>query len=335
MDGQVVALDVGGTRIKTALIGHDGTPRRVETVPTGSDRGPDAVVTHVLDVAARRCAEEAADGRPPRAVGLTLPGVVDEPAGVAEFSANVGWRDVPIGGLLGRRLGVPAAVCHDVRAAGLAEARLGAGREAAGEVAGEVAGTASFVFVAIGTGIGAVLVIDGRAHAGAHHRAGELGHVVVAPDGPPCGCGARGCVETLASARAVERRYARRSGRTGVDAAGVAGRVADGDPLAAEVWADAVQALARGLMTCVTLVDPGLVVLGGGLSTAGATLLDPLTAALAERAHFQVPPRLEVTRLGELAGCQGAGLAAWDLVTGRDPGAASTGAGAGGTAVVA
>lgn len=327
MDGHVVALDVGGTRIKTALISHDGTPQRVETVPTDRGRGPDAVVEHVLDVAARRCEEEAVGGRPPRAVGLTLPGIVDESSGVAEFSANVGWRDVPIGDLLARRLGVPAALCHDVRAAGLAEARLGAGTE--------LAGAPSFVFVAIGTGIGGVLVLDGRAYTGAHHRAGEIGHVVVAPDGPSCGCGARGCVETLASARAVERRYARRSGTTGVDAAGVARRVADGDPEAAEVWADAVHALARGLMTCVTLVDPGLVVIGGGLSDAGATLLEPLAEALAARARFQVPPRLEITRLGELAGCQGAGLAAWDLVTGRDPGAASPGAGTGGTAAVA
>jgi len=325
VDGQVVALDVGGTRIKTALISHDGTPRRVETVPTDRGRGPEAVVGHVLDVAARRCDEEAAEGRPPHAVGLTLPGIVNEPAGVAEYSANVGWRDVPIGDLLARRLGVPAALCHDVRAAGLAEARLGAGTEQGA--------APSFVFVAIGTGIGGVLMIDGRAHTGAHHRAGEIGHVVVAPDGPPCGCGARGCVEALASARAVERRYARRSGVTGVDAAGVAARVAEGDPLAAEVWADAVQALARGLLTCVTLVDPGLVVLGGGLSAAGATLLEPLAAALAERVRFQVPPRLEITRLGELAGCQGAGLAAWDLVTGR--GGSSTGAGPGGTAAVA
>lgn len=328
MDGQVVALDVGGTRIKTALISHDGTPRCVETVPTDRGRGPRDVVERVLDIAARRCAEETADGRPPRAVGLTLPGVVDEETGVAEFSANVGWRDIPIGDLLARRLGVPAALCHDVRAAGLAEARLGAGTR--------IAGPPSFVFVAIGTGIGGVLVIDGRAHTGAHHRAGEIGHVVVEPDGPPCGCGARGCVETLASARAIERRYARRSGATDVDAAAVAARVADGDPLAAEVWADAVRALARGLMTCVTLLDPGLVVFGGGLSAAGATLLEPLAAALAERSRFQVPPRLEITRLGDLAGCQGAGLAAWDLVTGRDPGGTGgTGAGTTGTVAAA
>lgn len=323
MDGQVAALDVGGTGIKTALISHDGTAKRVATVPTERERGPDAVIAHVLDVATRLCEEETARGRPPRAVGITLPGVVDEATGVAAFSANVGWRDVPIGGLLSRRLGVPAALCHDVRAAGLAEARLGAGAEREGPP--------SFVFCAIGTGIGGALVLDGRVHAGAHFRAGEIGHVVVAPDGPPCGCGARGCVETLASASAIARRYAQRSGATDTDAEGVARLVDDGDRLAAEVWADAVHALARGLMACVTLVDPGLVVIGGGLAAAGGTLLHPLAAALAERATFQVPPRLEVTRLGALAGCQGAGLAAWDLVTGTP----DAGAGAAGTAAVA
>lgn len=309
MDGHVVALDVGGTRMKAALAGPDGALERIQSLPTGREDGPETVVQHVLDVAARLCDEETArSGTAPKGIGLTLPGIVDERTGVAEFSANVGWRGVPIGRMLSERLGLPAALVHDVRAAGLAEARLGAGH-----------GEPSFVFIAIGTGIGGAVVEDGRVRTGRHHRAGEIGHLVVAPDGPPCGCGARGCVETLASAAAIQRRYAERTGKRDVDAETVAALVARGDVDAGEVWAVAVDALARGIIACTALVDPGLVVLGGGLAEAGDVLLRPLGTAVDALATFHVPPRLETTRLGDRAGCQGAGLAAWDLVSGAAP----------------
>ncbi len=199
----VIALDVGGTVIKCALVGPDGDVRHAERHPTGRDRGPDAVVATILDVAEGLAGTARESGLRPVAVGLVVPGIVDEVAGVAVWSANLGFREVPLKALVDKQVGLPAALGHDVRAGGLAEARLGAGR-----------GYRHVFVVPIGTGIAAAHVVDGRVFAGAHGAAGEIGHIVVRPDGPACGCGQRGCLESVASAAAVARRYAERTGRT-------------------------------------------------------------------------------------------------------------------------
>ena len=301
-DDGVIALDVGGTGMKCALVRPDGTVHHAERHPTPAARGPEAVTATILNVAAGLADRARADGLTPVAAGAAVPGVVDEANGVAVWSSNVGFRDVPLRDLLTARLGVPAALGHDVRAGGLAEARLGAGR-----------GERHVLFVAIGTGIAAAHVVDGRAFAGAHGAAGELGHIVVRPGGPPCGCGARGCLEATASAGAIGRRYAELSGAdaTAVD---VAARAAAGEPLAGRIWQDALGALADGLLTAQALFDAGTIVLGGGLAEAGSTLLTPLRAALGQRVTFHRVPRLVRAALGDTAGCLGAALLALDSV---------------------
>jgi glucokinase len=298
----VIAIDVGGTGMKCALVGPDGTVRHAERHPTGADRGPDAVVATILDVAAGLSERAARAGRPAVAVGIAVPGVVDEVAGVATWSANVGFRDVPLRTLLEKHLGLPAALGHDVRAGGLAEARLGAGR-----------GHAHVLFLAIGTGIAGAHVVHGRAFAGAHGAAGEIGHITVRPGGPICGCGGRGCLEAVASAAAIGRTYSARTGALAT-AADVARRCAAGEPAAAEVWAGAIDALADGLHTAITLYDPEVVVVGGGLAEAGDTLLAPLDEALAAKLTFQRRPRMVRAALGDEAGCLGAGLLALALI---------------------
>jgi len=295
----VIAIDLGGTALKCALVGADGTVRHAERHPTGAQRGPDAVVSTVLEVAEALAGKAGAEGLRPCAAGVVVPGVVDQVGGVAVWSANVGFRDVPLRRLVADRLALPAALGHDVRAGGLAEARLGAGRDA-----GHV------LFVAIGTGIAAAYTVDGRTLAGAHGAAGEIGHIVVRPDGPDCGCGARGCLEAVASAAAVARRYAALTGQEGTTAAEVAGLAAAGDPVAGTVWRDAVDALADGLLTGLALYDPEVVVVGGGLAEAGGTLLDPLRSALRDRLTFHREPRLVPAALGDEAGCLGAALLA-------------------------
>ncbi|MGK5631114.1 ROK family protein [Streptomyces sp. URMC 123] len=309
----VIALDVGGTAIKAALVGAERPGGPVALLAetrraTARHRGPEAVVATILDLAdelralgVERFGEEAA------AVGVAVPGVVDEATGTAVWSANLGWRDVPFRELLGRRLGgVPVALGHDVRTGGLAEGRVGAGR-----------GTDRFLFLALGTGIAGAIGIDGRIEAGAHGCAGEMGHIVVrpGPDGPPCGCGGRGCLETLASASAVSRAWAAACGDPAADAAGCAAAVAAGDPRALRVWREAVAALADGLLTAVTLLDPRVLIIGGGLAEAGETLLAPLRAAVEERITFQRLPRIVPAALGDAAGCLGAGLLARDLLS--------------------
>ncbi|MGA5703337.1 ROK family protein [Peterkaempfera bronchialis] len=307
----VIALDVGGTGMKAALVAPDGTPLHQARRPTGRERGPDAVVGAILGLAAELAEEGMARfGTPPAAAGVAVPGTIDGANGIAVFSANLGWRDVPLRRLLGDRLAAltgtdcPVALGHDVRSGGLAEARIGAGQ-----------GVDRFIFMALGTGIAGAIGIGGRIEAGAHGYGGEIGHVVVRPGGPECGCGARGCLETLASASAVSRAWAAAVGDPEADAADCARAVEAGDDRAAAIWQQAVDALADGVIICQSLLDPSTVIIGGGLAEAGDTLFTPLHAAVAERITFQVAPALVPAMLKDNAACLGAGLLAWDLLS--------------------
>ncbi|MFC9758415.1 ROK family protein [Streptomyces sp. NPDC056921] len=302
----VIALDVGGTGMKAALVGADGTLLYEARRATGRERGAEAVVESILTFASDlRAYGEDHLGESAVAAGVAVPGIVDAENGVALYAANLGWRDVPMRQLLGDRLGgVPVALGHDVRTGGLAEGRIGAGK-----------GADRFLFVPLGTGIAGAIGIAGTIEAGAHGYAGEIGHIVVRPDGPDCSCGQRGCLETLASASAVSRAWAAASGDPEADAADCAKAVESGDPAALEVWRNAVDALAAGLVTALTLLDPSTLIIGGGLAEAGETLFTPLRAAVEERVTFQKLPHIVPAALGDTAGCLGAGLLAWDLLS--------------------
>ncbi|WP_329244641.1 ROK family protein [Streptomyces canus] len=301
----VIALDVGGTGMKAALVGAGGELLHQARRATGRDRGPDAVVDGILDFAAELRAYGIEHlGAPALAAGVAVPGIVDEERGIAAYSANLGWRDLPLRGLLTERLGgVPVALGHDVRTGGLAEGRIGAGK-----------GADRFLFVPLGTGIAGAIGIAGRVESGAHGFAGEIGHIVVRPDGTPCPCGQRGCLERYASAAAVSEAWASATGNPEADAADCAKAVDGGDPKAREVWQHAVDALADGLLTALTLLDPRTLIIGGGLAEAGDTLFTPLREAVRRRVTFQKLPTIVPAALGDTAGCLGAGLLAWDLL---------------------
>lgn len=302
----VIALDVGGTGMKAALAGPDGELLHRARRATGRERGPDAVVAEILDFAAELHAYGVRHlGGPASAAGVAVPGIVDEARGVAAYAANLGWRDVPLRELISAELGgIPVALGHDVRTGGLAEGRIGAGR-----------GADRFLFVALGTGIAGAIGVDGRVEAGAHGFAGEIGHIVVRPGGAPCPCGQRGCLERFASAAAVSEAWAAAGGGPDADAADCAKAVVAGDPDAVRVWREAVDALADGLVTALTLLDPRTLVIGGGLAEAGETLFAPLRDAVRQRVTFQKVPSIVPAALGDAAGCLGAGLLAWDLLS--------------------
>ncbi|MEU6685156.1 ROK family protein [Streptomyces sp. NPDC046832] len=304
----VIALDVGGTGMKAALAGPGGEVLHRARRATGRTQGPDAVVAGILDFAAELHAHGTERfGTPASAAGVAVPGIVDEADGVAVYAANLGWRDVPLRELLEQRLGVPVALGHDVRTGGLAEGRVGAGR-----------GADRFLFVALGTGIAGAIGVDGRVEAGAHGFAGEIGHIVVRPGGAPCPCGQHGCLERFASAAAVSEAWATASGDPGADAADCAKAVDSGDPTARAVWHQAIAALADGLVTALTLLDPRVLIIGGGLAEAGETLFAPLREAVRARVTFQKQPSIVPAALGDAAGCLGAGLLAWDLLDHTD-----------------
>ncbi|MEV6941939.1 ROK family protein [Streptomyces sp. NPDC051172] len=304
----VIALDVGGTGMKAALVAQDGALLHQARRATGRERGPEAVVEGILDFAADLSAHGAEHfGEQASAAGVAVPGIVDADRGIASYAANLGWRDVPLRDLLGKRLGIPVALGHDVRTGGLAEGRIGAGQ-----------GADRFLFVPLGTGIAGAIGIAGRVEAGAHGFAGEIGHIVVRPGGSPCPCGQRGCLERYASAAAVSEAWAAATGDPDADAADCAKSVASGDPNAVRVWQHAIDALADGLVTALTLLDPRTLIIGGGLAEAGDTLFTPLREAVRGRVTFQKLPTIVPAALGDSAGCLGAGLMAWDLLATTD-----------------
>ena len=191
--------------------------------------------------------------------------------------------------LVSEHLDLPVILEHDVSAAALAEAGAAAG---------------DLLFVALGTGIAGVHVVDGEPVRGASGRAGEIGHIPIYPDGDPCVCGQRGCLEAYASAAAISRRY-RAAGGAPLTAAQVAAARGT-DRLARAVWNQAAEALAIALATVTLLLDPGRVVLGGGLAQAGDELLLPVLAGLTYRLAWRPPPPLSIGVLGLEAGRLGA-----------------------------
>lgn len=294
----VLALDVGGTGMKGAVLDPSMRPVTSLRRPTPRAEGPDAVVDAIagtlLDL--ERLATER--GLRVEHAGVVVPGIVDEGMQRAVWSANIGWRDLPLAAALATRTGLPVTLGHDVRAGGAAECALGAAR-----------GARNALFVAVGTGIAAALSADGRP-VRADGFAGELGHVSVR-GGTACACGGVGCLETVASARAVASAYSTRTGHTVRGAAEVAARLQAGDPVAQAVWDEATEALAEALAMATSLVAPELVVLGGGLAEADRLLLDPVRDSLDGRLAFQRRPVLVRAGLGDHAGCLGAGLTAW------------------------
>jgi glucokinase len=189
-----------------------------------------------------------------------------------------------------------------VRTGGLAEFTVGA-----------ATGVRNAMFMPIGTGIAAAVLVDGN-RLDADGYAGEIGHIVVDPQGTVCGCGIRGCLETVASAAFIARRYAEASGRPVTRAADVAQAVRAGDPVAVAVWERAVDGLATALTTAITLLAPEIIAIGGGLAESGDTLLVPLRAALVGRMTFQRVPKIVRASLGDNAGCIGSAIMAWRAV---------------------
>ncbi|WP_068925356.1 ROK family protein [Planobispora rosea] len=298
MSDYVVAVDVGGTSMKGGIVTRSGEVAATGRRPTGREGGPAAVVatirSFVGDLAARG---EEILGAGPAAVGIAVPGLVDDATATALYSANLGWRDVPAADFV--PLDVPALLGHDVRTGGLAESVLGAGRE-----------VSDFLFLPIGTGIAGAMIIGGEPYGGTSGWGGEIGHIPVLPGGEACACGQIGCLETYASASAVGRRYSARAASPAT-AEQVAALTAAGDPVAAEVWDEAVEALSLALATYTLLLDPSAIVLGGGLAEAGSLLSDPLAKRLAERLAFRAAPPLRRAVLGVDAGMLGASLLGW------------------------
>lgn len=288
----LVAVDVGGTEIKGSVVsGAAGLADPVQRWPTPQN-DPQAAVRAVLVAVETLCARAGT----PAAVGLVVPGLVDDEHGTAVYSENVGWRDVPFRALVADQTGLPVGFGHDVRAGGLAERQLGAARD-----------VDDLLFMPIGTGVSGAVVVAGRPVS--NRYAGEIGHIDVGGN-EDCVCGAHGCLEAVASASAIARRYTRASGTAVRGAVDVLTALGRGDVVAARVWGDAVAAIARALIIYASLLAPEIIVIGGGLSRAGPALFDPLRTQLHRLVRLQREPRVVPSALGAESARVGAAVLA-------------------------
>jgi glucokinase len=295
----VIGVDVGGTTIKAALFDADGLEYGSSERPTPRHLGPDAVIATTIHAIVDLQAQVPEAARL-LAAGLVVPGVVDAQQGIAVYAANIGWQQLPLRQIVADAIGLPVILDHDVRAAGLAELELGAGR-----------GLQEVLFVALGTGIAAAVITKGEVLAGATGRAGELGHLPVFPEGEWCACGQRGCTETYASAAALSRRYSAASSISDISAKEVISRAVAGDAIADRIFQDAIEALGRALVNYVLLMDPELILIGGGMAASGAALLHPLAREVQAGLAWRRAPAISIGRFAGDAGRRGAGLLAW------------------------
>jgi predicted NBD/HSP70 family sugar kinase len=278
--GRLVAgVDVGGTKVAALVVDDHGVVAGRAVRPMDGGHGPASVAPVVGAVHA---ALRAASASPASlsAVGVGVPGQVDPAEGIVRVATNLGWTDIRLGELIADAFGAPSAIENDARVA------------AAGLVDHEVAGGArSLAYVAIGTGIGAGIVLNGRLHRGDRGMAGEIGHVIADPAGVVCRCGQRGCLETIASGPFVARAAAEAiaegatstlAGINPVTAEAVYDAARDGDELALRLTETAGRALARAIAGLVLTCDLERVLLGGGVSAAGEIFFAPIQAELAE-----------------------------------------------------
>ena len=289
-----LGLDLGATNLKWAVLESDGAAWRqldAGQLPTRAQEGAAAVIGRMAQVA------DAARGAWPDlvSVGVGVPGLYDAAAGVTTFLPNLpaDWVDRSVVAPLHERLGLPVRLINDARAFGLAELRLGAGR-----------GCEVMVGLVLGSGVGGVLVMDGRVHFGHGGTAGELGHQTLVPDGPPCTCGSRGCLEVFAKADAVAAACGTATAEDAVRAA------RDGDPRAIGGLAEVGRWLGIAIANQVVALNPDRVVLGGGVAGAGELLLEPIRAEVRRRVHVTSLDALEIVRgeLGVWAGAIGAAV---------------------------
>lgn len=310
MRDAVIGVDLGGTKIYTALALPSGELLAEVVVPTEADGGLAKVLANIV-ATVKEVTRQAGPVLVVRALGIGAPGPLDAETGLVYFAPNLGWHNVRLKDLLQEALGLPVGVDNDANLAALGEQVYGAGR-----------GSRDLVYITVSTGVGGGLILDGKIYHGAGGGAGEIGHTTIDPAGPVCGCGNHGCLEALASGTAMARRarevIAGGGGLSILGAAGgqpnnvtaktVATAAAGGDPEALAILADAGRALGIGVANVINLLNPGLIILGGGAMKTGPSLWQAMEGEVRRRALKDSLARVRIVpaQLGSRVGVLGA-----------------------------
>jgi glucokinase len=304
---KVVAVDLGGTRIRAALAQTDGKLLNIVRTSTEAEKGPEVVIAK-LEQAIREAAGEA--WAEVSGIGMIAPGPLDPWEGVIIHAPNLpGWHNVPLKAIFEESLQRPVRIGNDANLAALAEQQFGAGR-----------GLKDLIYLTISTGIGSGIIIDNRLLLGTDGLGGEAGHMVIDPRGPLCNCGTRGCLEAMASGTGIARRARERitqtEGQMMVQLAGnveavtaeVVGRAAQaGDPLAASLIQEAAELIGVAIISLMRLFNPQIFIIGGGVSKLGDFFFGPIRQTVQAnllRPYWENCPIVPVT-LGDDVGLLG------------------------------
>lgn len=310
----VLAVDLGGTNIKSAILLPDGEIIYFKSYPTPADKGPREVVAGIVSAIKNSLAKTGLEVNELSGIAIAAAGILDAKNGVVTSSPSLtGWHNISLGDMIVAELGVDVHLINDASAAALGEHNFGAGR-----------GTDNLVYLTVSTGIGGGIIIDGKLYIGADGCAGEIGHMVIETDGPQCNCGNFGCLEILASGTAIANEAKRRinqgetsritefsrGGINGITAEAVALAAKQGDPLACRVVNSAAYYLGVGLTNVVNIFNPEVIIIGGGVSKMGDMLLRPARKVVKQRS-FRLPgrtARIIRSKLGDKAGIIGAAI---------------------------
>jgi glucokinase len=286
MPPYIIAVDLGGTQIRAALCDPSGQIYKRVARPTKASEGPPAVQARIYQTIGE--AAEGVNMDEVAGIGIGAPGPLDPTTGTILEAPNLpGWVNVPLRNLVSAHFGKPTFLGNDANVAGLAEATYGAAR-----------GIQDLIYLTISTGIGSGVISSGKMLLGARGLAAEAGHTIINPDGPKCGCGNRGCLESFASGPSITRDVVARlkAGKAskitkmvGGDLSKVDARIINeaagaGDKLAVNAFRRAGHYLGLGITNLLHLFNPRMVVLGGSVTKAGPLLFDPMWETLREKA---------------------------------------------------
>jgi glucokinase len=312
MSTNVIGVDMGGTKILSAVVDAEGNILGTAKVPTKADRGPSLVIDRIADSIRKAIDKSGVATESIQAVGIGAPGPLDPATGVVIFAPNLRWKNVRLKEELEARVGFPTFVDNDVNVGTLGEHVFGAGQ-----------GFQNVVGIFVGTGIGGGIILQGELFHGASKTAGKIGHIIVKAGGPRCGCGTRGCLESIASRTAMTKQFQKAikkgqksvlSELTGGDLSAIrsgvlAKAIRLNDKLTLKVIKKTTKYLGVGIGSIVNFLNPEMIVLGGGVVEAlDDTFLDDIRAAAEKYALPNTLSGVQIVpaKLGDNAGILGA-----------------------------
>ncbi|MCL2564960.1 MAG: ROK family protein [Defluviitaleaceae bacterium] len=307
-----IGIDLGGTNIAGGIVDSDGKLVHKKSIPTLHARGADTVITDIITLCKDLAQESSINFDQIKSIGIGCPGIVNPPDGILIYATNLNFKDVSIGEKVSKVLNLPVYIENDANCAALGESMFGAAK-----------GSKHSVAVTLGTGVGGGIIIDGSIYSGPFFGAGELGHHIIRIGGELCGCGGMGCWEAYASATALIRETVKEAknnpnsiinrcvsgnldkitAKTAFDAA------AEGDATAKEVVNNYLDHLCVGLSNIINLLQPEIIVIGGGISGQGNTLITAIEDRVSETVlGGSLKTRFVIAQLGNDAGIVGAAM---------------------------